>query len=163
MAATGRAATTSRRNEEMQGVFVVERRPSRVPQSGDRHHRRHRYRGAERPAGRRPDRHRQLQGDPHASATRRASRWTTVAGRNRRRIDEARRYNGTNGTGGSSRQGRARRAAQARRHHHPHLGSDEDLRDGRSGRSTPSRASTSRSRRANTSPSWVRRAPANRR
>ena len=32
------------RKEEIQGVFVVSGRQSQIPQSGDRHHRRHRYR-----------------------------------------------------------------------------------------------------------------------
>ena len=57
------------RKEEVQGVFVVDGRQGRVPQGGDRHHRRHRYRSAERPEGGRPDRHRQLPGDPHHCAT----------------------------------------------------------------------------------------------
>ena len=55
--------------EEIQGVFVVAGRQGRVPQSGDRHHRRHRYRSAERAEGRRPDHHRHLPGDPHHRAT----------------------------------------------------------------------------------------------
>ena len=58
-------AAEKARKEEIQGVFVICGRQGRVPQSGDRHHRRHRYRSAERPEGWRRDRHRQLPGDPH--------------------------------------------------------------------------------------------------
>ena len=53
------------KKEEIQGVFVVNGRQSRVPESGDRHHGRHRYRSAERAESRRPDHHRQLQNHPH--------------------------------------------------------------------------------------------------
>ena len=53
------------KKEEIQGVFVVVGREGGFQEGGNRDYRRHRYRGAQRPEGRRPDRHRHLPGDPH--------------------------------------------------------------------------------------------------
>ena len=60
-------AAEKARKEEVQGVFVIDRRQGGIPQGGDRHHRRDRYRSAERTQGGRRDRHGQLPGDPHAA------------------------------------------------------------------------------------------------
>ena len=59
-------AAEKARKEEIQGVFVISGGKAAIPQSGNRHHRRHRYRSAQRSQGRRRDRHRQLPGHPDA-------------------------------------------------------------------------------------------------
>ncbi len=60
------AATVKANKEEVTGVFVVSNgQQSPVPQGGDRHQRRHRYRGSLRAGRGRPDRHGPVSGDPH--------------------------------------------------------------------------------------------------
>ena len=79
LAASNSDASVDSREGGYPRCFRGSQQQGRLRARANRHHRRHRYRSDQRPAGRRRDRHRQLQSASHAASWRARSRSTIRA------------------------------------------------------------------------------------